>query len=159
MGAAASIIAALLSQRNQRRQEELANSRKRSERARDFQAEALVAAQDALDELRQSISLFFRHHSGAVEGGYSWRDVDTPGDLEERVSRAIGKVHYLSERVQDPDTRADLELTAGLFSEVLGSRSLDDARVQHDAATKQFIATNTGLGVVLRGLFDPVTRP
>jgi len=116
IGAAASIITTVITNRNQFQLQKENDSLKRQERARAFQRDNLLKIQDTLqDALRFSGQAYLEFLKAYKKDG-KWGKVYLPGELDESIRLTNSRFVVLVERVSDEALRSELKTLQSNFA-------------------------------------------
>jgi len=150
VGASASIFTTFISGKNTAFLQKAANSLERTERARSFQRENLIALQDALLDAMRLMNR--AHHAdmlAAREGG-EWGKSMLGDELNQEIMLANRKLAILTERVADDVLRADLKKLRQTITKCLFASSENESTALILSVAPEFETFMENLGVLLR---------
>ena len=159
IGATASIVATVLTNRHQGEQGRLAESRRREQNARDLQFENLRALGDAANELILALIDYGSYQESAFARTGTWGAVDAPRMVEVTLDHGMLKMVQWSNRVWSDDVREAALTATGSLSDARAARSPDQARLAMTRGISDVQQLHERIGVVMRRLQPPQKLP
>jgi len=153
VGSAASITTTTMASRNALHLQDRADSLERSERARAFQRDNLLAVQDALQDLarltgRAHHEDFLAHRESGV-----WGRSPLSEEVDEGLGLANRRLTALVERVADDELRSKLKAMHSSLTRATMASSREEADARMEATVDEFTGVMARLGEVLRSLY------
>jgi len=154
VGAAASIVTTIISGGHTRKLQEQSDSFQRSERARNFQRENLLEAQETLAAYMRLVgrahledSTFFRQNPDP-----SARPI-LSADLNEEIMNSSRRLMLLTERIENEEIRNEIKKLRSSVNMVLDARSITEGENILSRSGSAFQHLMSSVGTVLRHLY------
>jgi len=153
VGAGASVTTTVVTARSSADLQAQADVLERTERARAFQRDNLLAVQDALQDVARVAGRVHHEDLTAHRAGADWGKTLLSSELDEAALVANRRLTALVERIQDDSLREEIRATHSEFTWIAMARSQSDAEAHMAAGGEMFLAAMGHLGQVLRGLY------
>lgn len=153
LGALASIVTTVVQNRNVAQLQLQADLLDRTERARAFQRDNLIALQEALQDVARSAGRTFHEDAMANRGGTEWGKLLLSDELDTSALAADRRLSALVERVQDDALREQVRAVHSEFRRVPSATSERDAEAHLMTGSTLYTEAMRHLGEVLRGLY------
>jgi hypothetical protein len=153
IGAGASIATTVVSSRNARQLQLQADQLERSERARAFQRDNLLAVQEAMQDVARVAGRTYYEDLANHRAGAKWGSSLVSDELNEATLVANRRLSALVERIHDDSLREEVRSVHSEFTWVGMASSEAEAERRHNAAGSMFADAMRHLGEVLRAQY------
>lgn len=153
-GAAASIIATIITSRNSANLQISAAGLERIEKHRAFQRETLIDLQDALHDELRAASLVFQADEEAFRNGGTWGKQLLGNELNQQAHLAGRRTLLLAERVANDSLRKHVQSVRGIVTQILMARDRSTAESGMIMMVSEGNSAMEHIGKVLRTLYS-----